>query len=203
MGKDKSTTVSKKSDKTSDKKSDKSDDKHTESKKVKMVTSTKDAKDTKDTTKDTKNSKKGDKSEKSEVKESKTYPNAETEKAGTVFDVNKTKKWLKSYFHKDEYKVTWRKPSKKSEEKDGDNNGDGDGEGNGNGNTEDRGISFTHSNHALTVVDQVLCSSVINLAVTRAKKNSANLYEVTDELLMDSVKLNAEYGNVLGKYLDS
>ena len=136
--------------------------------------STKDVKD-KDT-KSTKEKKQFEKVDKGDA------PNQATAEAGCYFNVNNVKSWLKGYYMRYPIPVTNKETKVVTQGQ----------------------VKLTKGVHAcLTGTDEVLCSALVNLAGKRAKKNGADLYVITEENMMDSVRMSKELNWTFSKYLDS
>lgn len=168
-----------------------------ESKKVKVKVSEKNVeknteKNTEKNVKESKPKSSNKKSKESGTKDEKKTEksqNAETKKAGTIFDVAKTRKWMKKQYTRDEFKN--RLGFKKTENED-------DSE------PKEKMVMLKTSPHAITAVDEVVCSTLIELTLDRLKekdKTISNLYEINEDLLKDSIKMNQDYNFTFGKYL--
>ena len=118
------------------------------------------------------------------------YPNIATAFAGAAFNVEDTKRWMKSYYSS--YKVVRKTkvdttkgddhvPKKSSET-----------------------VAIKDAHFLLTACDQVVCLTLANCAANRSKKAGAGLYTITDENLTDGILLNDElrytFERLLTKY---
>lgn len=62
--------------------------------------------------------------------------------------------------------------------------------------------TFRHCDTALTIVEEVLCLSLINLVSGSIKKEKSGMYTVTEDQLVDSVKLNNDFFYTFSKFLN-
>jgi hypothetical protein len=147
----------------------------------------------KESKKDSKETKEVKKQEtENEKTEKKTYEiNKNTEKANLKLDVNTRKKWLTSYYKRMGYTVTFTKKEK-----------DDDGKVVNVEKSEDT-PNISGSQYALAAVEQVLCSTLLNLAYKKAQKTTGGLYNITEELLSNAVQLNPELNALFGNQLSS
>jgi hypothetical protein len=106
--------------------------------------------------------------------------NKNTEKANLKLDVNTRKKWLTSYYKRMGFTV-----NKKNE----------------NGDITEETPNISGAQYSLTGTEQVLCSTLLNLAFNKAKKTTAGLYNITEELLTNVIQLNPEFNSIYGNFL--
>ena len=143
----------------------------------------KESKDTKG--KDTKKSDKDDKEKRPNKYadiEKGDCPNKATAFAKLHFNVGSAKKWLNEYFKR--YTVE----KKKKEDKDAET---------------DSKVKILNSHFALTAADQLICLSLVNLAGEKSKKAAAGLYTITEENMMDNIKMSKDFNYTFGRFLDS
>ena len=60
-----------------------------------------------------------------------------------------------------------------------------------------------NAHFALTAADQVVCLALVNLAGAKSKKGEANMWTLTEDNMIDNVKLDKDFNFTFGKYLDS
>lgn len=185
---DKKTSKSGESKKVSTKDSNEKDKKDTKSK------VTKDKENTKKEEKETKESKSNRGSEKVSKESSKPKDglNDDTRTSGCSFNTHNTRTWIKSYYNRPAYVVTYEKkedPDDKNSKKI----------------TAQKGIGIVKGTFCcLTGINEVLMNFVINLAGKRAKKDpKTELIKITEENMMDAVRLDKTLNEALGHYLHS
>lgn len=138
----------------------------------------------------------------------------ETVEAGLYFNVQPFKKWLKSYYENNgmnlefprsqkslEAKVKSKseKPAKETKKKTK-KNSDGDEESGSSINSPNcSGVQF-----ALSAVVERTCRFILSEVISSAKKDvdSANLYQLKTDTLMDAVRSNSKLSEHFKKYLD-
>jgi hypothetical protein len=113
----------------------------------------------------------------SESNKQKFFPNEETCRLGLTFNVKTTKNWLRTHLKR-------HKIESKSEDK-SDN------------------VKIFGSHSMLTAADQVVCLLLVNLSAGRAKKETAGIYKITEDLMIDSIRLNKDFNFVFGRFLDT
>lgn len=154
------------------------------------------AKESKDKGKSKSKDKKSSKNSKSRDKRGNKYanvdkgdcPNKATAFAKLFFNVKTCHKWLAEYYTR--YTIK-RKPKKDDDSK----KTDKDSKKNEN-------VKITNAHYILTAVDQVMCLYFVNLAGKRSKKADAGLHTITEESLMDCVKLDKDLKFAFGKYME-
>jgi len=110
-------------------------------------------------------------------------PNKATAFAKLYFNVKSAHKWMNEYYTK----YTIEKKKSKDDE----------------GNESDGKVKILNSHYALTAADQVICLSLVNLASEKSKKATAGLYTITEENMLDNIKMNKDFNYTFGRFLDS
>ncbi len=188
---------SKKETKKNDTDDDDEPKKEAKPEKESKATKEKETKSTKE--KETKTSKEDVKSTKEESKETsskKEGVNANTTRAGLIFDVNTRKRWLKTYLSADKYLIDQmtteeNDDGKKVRQIAKDDDGD----------DKKCTLNISGAQYALSAVEQVLCAAVVTVAFPKATKSKSGLHELTLSVLLDSVRSDLELNSVLGQYL--
>jgi len=127
---------------------------------------------------------KSDKQDSTDVKKTKMYPNDETMKAGTHFNVKATKQWLQDYYS--EYTVQVVTKDKDSGDKI----------------VRQGKVKFTFGAHwCLTATDQVICSVLLHAASKRAQKGVDGLYTITELNVRDCVENDPELRFAFARFL--
>lgn len=121
-----------------------------------------------------------EKNEKLEGNKTDEFPNEATRKANLYLNVKRTQKWLKKYYER----YTTEKKNEKGE-------------------LEKHPIKLIKSYHVLTASDQTLCLKLINLEESTSKKSINGLYNITEEQLINDVKINKDFKYTFGKFLDA
>jgi hypothetical protein len=106
-------------------------------------------------------------------------PNKPTALAGLTFNVKHVQKWLKEYLNR--YSV-------KTKDKDG--------------KEVDKKFTILNAHFAISAADHVICLSLVNLVATNSKKSTANLNTITEESMINAVKLDDEFKYTFGRFLD-
>jgi hypothetical protein len=177
--------------------------------------SVKDTKDTKDTKKKVVKTEKKDKYADVEKGDA---PNKQTAFAKLTFNVQDTKKWLVRYYNgysekqkKEKKDDKDSKDSKDSKNKDKKVSKDKDKkdkkkkeevkdeETKGN---EKPKVKILGAHFILTASDQVICLELVNFASNRAPKGTAGLYTITEDNMLDTVRLNKDLNFTFGRFLD-
>lgn len=127
---------------------------------------------------------KGDRKSKFAGVEKGDTANKATAFAGLHFNAISTQKWLSSYYKK--YKVEHKKKKADSDDKDKDNR-----------------VRILNAHFAMTATDEVICSSLVSAAHNNSKKQEAGLYVITEEGIINTVKLSKELDFTFGRFLDS
>jgi len=147
--------------------------------------------------------------------------NTRTRTAGLTFNVNSTGKWLAKYYtdHHDaayievmQKKYDERQLKKKSSDKTPDDTDKKDTKDKKDAKTksESEGVkdtslkvkpTFRECQTAITIVEEVLCLALLGLAGDKAKKEKSGFYTITDENLMDGIKLNSDYYHTFSRCL--
>lgn len=107
-------------------------------------------------------------------------PNKATAFAKLYFNVKSTQKWLVEYYKR--YTIDRKK---KDEDKGDDNR-----------------VKILNAHFALTAADQVICLSLVNLAADKSKKAAAGLYTITEENMIDNIKLDKDFNYTFLRFLD-
>jgi len=141
--------------------------------------------------------------------------NARTRTAGLTFNVNSTGKWLAKYYadhHDSAYievmqkKYDDRQLKKKSSEKKPEKKDKKDKKSKSESEeVKETSLkvkpTFRECQTAITIVEEVLCLALLSLAGDKAKKEKSGLYTITEDNLMDGIKLNNDYYHTFSRYL--
>jgi hypothetical protein len=147
--------------------------------------------------------------------------NTRTRTAGLTFNVNSTGKWLAKYYTDhhdaayievmqkkyDERQLKKKSSDKKPDKKDAKNKKDKKDAKSKSESEEVKDTSlkvkptFRECQTAITIVEEVLCLALLGLAGDKAKKEKSGLYTITDENLMDGIKLNSDYYHTFSRCL--
>jgi len=100
------------------------------------------------------------------------------------FNVISTQKWLAAYYKK--YKIERKKKTDASDDDEKDNR-----------------VRILNAHFAMTATDQVICSTLVTAAHSSSKKESAGLYTITEENMINTVKLSKDLHFTFGRFLDS
>jgi len=126
-----------------------------------------------------------------EVKDvNKPSVNKDTEESGCHFNVNITKTWMKTFFSRPEYEVSYAKKLDKDS-------------------TDSEKIIITKqvgilkgTYCCLTGINEVLISSIINLAGKKAKRDSkSELIKITEENIIDVIRLDNVLNKAFGHFI--
>ena len=115
-------------------------------------------------------------------------PNKATAFAKLYFNVKSVQKWMNEYFKK--YSIEKKKSSTDTKKDDEDAENDGK-------------VKILNSHFAMTAADQVVCLSLVNLAAAKSKKAAAGLYTITEENMLDNIKMSRDFNYTFGRFLDS
>jgi len=151
------------------------------------------SKDTK-SEKETKSFDKSDKSDKSDKEvETKSKSNQLTLKSGCHFNVNKTKNWIKNFYSRPNYQIVSKKKTNKSEEDDDDDD-----------DKKEKHMGCFKSGYCvLTGINEVIMNNLINQAAKKAKKDvKTGLLKITEENMIDVIRLDKELNKALGHFID-
>ena len=110
--------------------------------------------------------------------------NKNTLKANLRLDVNTRARWIASYLKNNKLKVLFTK--KESDE---------------TKTTYEDFPNISGSQFAITAVEQTLLSSVINIAFKKTTKTKEGLYNITDNIIIDSVNLDNSLSKIFSKEL--
>ena len=121
-------------------------------------------------------------------------PNKDTARAELYFNVKFAKKWLKNYYSRYTLTVKVRdvvddlkkKNTETKETKE----------------TRETNIRLNDAHFALGVIDECLCSKLSSTTLKKSKKNTVGLYTITEENIMDSIRLNKDLNYTFGRFLD-
>jgi hypothetical protein len=106
-------------------------------------------------------------------------PNKQTAFAGFTFNVKHVHKWLSEYLKRYTYK---------SKDKDG--------------NDTEQCIKVLNGHFSIGATDHVLCLAIANLVASHSKKSTASLNTITEENIINSVRLDNDFSSTFGKFLD-
>jgi len=115
-------------------------------------------------------------------------PNIKTAWAELSFNVIDTAKWLKKYFTG--YQLAKKVSTDDAKKKDDDSE------------KKESSIRVGNTNFAFGVVDECLCSRLGSVVLKKTKKNTVGLFLITEENLMDSIRLNKDLNFTFGRFLD-
>lgn len=200
---------SKVSNKTKNDKDDKKD-KNTEKKNVVANESKKNnSKNNNENTKNKEKEKKPDKLAHIVCKDDE--PNKATALGGLKLNVKTVQKWLKEYYTR--YPIE----KKKKEVKEKENNKSDKDDSDKNNNEEKKEkkvkkvkdpndpqyVNILNAQYAISAADHVLCILLVNLASEKSKKLTAGMYTITEENMVNSVKMDKDLNYTFGKFLDN
>ena len=121
-------------------------------------------------------------------------PNKDTARAELYFNVKFAKKWLKNYYSR--YTLTVKVRDVVDDEKKKKNTEKETKE------TRETNIRLNDAHFALGVIDECLCSKLSSTTLKKSKKNTVGLYTITEENIMDSIRLNKDLNYTFGRFLD-
>ena len=104
-------------------------------------------------------------------------PNIATAAAKLHLNVKTCQKWMVEYLSR--YTITKKNPD------------------------DDNRVKILGAHFVLTAADEVICSKLATLGFARSKKGEAGLNTITEDNLIDSVRLDKEFNYTFGKYLDA
>jgi hypothetical protein len=122
-------------------------------------------------------------------KEKREFPTKESESIKSYVNTTTTKTWMKDFCDRFPL-VRKKKKDETKEEKD----------------EKDKikpRIGITRSHCVMSAIDQLMIITLVNIAEQKTKKALADLYTITEEILIDVIRLNRDYNYVFGKYLDN
>jgi hypothetical protein len=135
-------------------------------------------------------------------KEKREYPNHESESIKSYINTSATKQWMKDFC--DRFPLIRKKKvvdeSIKSSDTESDDE-DKDTKKKKKNIVPRIGISRAHC--VVSAIDQSMIIALVNMAEQKTKKATAELYTITEEILMDVIRLNKDYNYIFGKYLDN
>lgn len=155
---------------------------------------------------DDKSPKKKNKNEKRKDKyagvEKGDLPNKATAFAKLVLNVKSCQKWMNEYYER--YTIEKKKKEKKEDKEDKKKTSKKDeSDDEEEHEQKDNRVRILNAHFALTAADQVVCLTLVNLALERAKKKDAGLHTISEENMMDIVKLDKDFSFAFGRYLST
>lgn len=150
----------------------------------------------KDTCEDKKSEETKKPKETKEPKEKREYPNNESESIKSYINTSNTKHWMKEFCER--FPLIRKKKVVEDDKDDKEEKEDDEKKKN----VKPR-IGIARAHCVLSAIDQSMIISLVNMAEQKTKKATAELYTITEEILMDVIKLNKDYNYVFGKYLDN
>jgi hypothetical protein len=64
-------------------------------------------------------------------------------------------------------------------------------------------VGIINAHYILSGIEQEICVALVNLAESKTKKAAADLYTITEDILMDNIKLNKDFNYTFGRFLDN
>jgi hypothetical protein len=150
--------------------------------KDKTIEKTKESKENKDT-KETKESKETKDAKKVQDNDDEKTMNKNTAKANLRLDVNSRKRWLNSYYKRKNFTVKYTKKDKDEDTKE----------------TYEDTPMISGAQYALTATEQVLMSMLVSMSYKKAQKTTEGLYNITEDLLTNTVSLDSELNLIFGQ----